>query len=174
MHLARGTLYNILRPQRFLEVIGQDNTVKSIQMALSKGVLEHALIFYGQTGGGKTTLARIVAKYLQCDDVKNNEPCCMCNSCISIKQDNFSDYVELNAATNGGKEDIDRLLENVNFSPSFGKARVYVIDEAQRLSQSAWASLLKVLEEPPEHAYFILCTTELIQLHYWLYQPVLP
>lgn len=160
MHLARGTLYNILRPQKFGEVIGQDNTVKSIQMALSKGVLEHALIFYGQTGGGKTTLARIVAKYLQCNDIKDNEPCCMCDSCTSIKQDNFSDYVELNAATNGGKEDIDKLLENVNFSPSFGKARVYVIDEAQRLSQSAWASLLKVLEEPPEHAYFILCTTE--------------
>lgn len=154
-------LFNIVRPIRFSEVKGQDITVNAIKAGLEKGNFEHSAIFYGQTGGGKTTVARIVGTFLNCLDSKSGEPCCSCENCRALRRGNFKDYYELNAATNGGKDDIDNLIENVEYLPVNGIAKIFVIDEAHCLTTSAWKSLLKVLEEPPEHVYFILCTTNI-------------
>ena len=152
-------MYNIVRPVKFSQLAGQAETKKALKEAVNKGALEHSLIFYGKTGSGKTTAARIVGRALNCTDMQDGEPCGICAACQQITTGLSSEYVELNAATNGGKEDIDRLLSNISYRP-LGNAKIFVIDEAQRLSAAAWSSLLKAIEEPPEYIYFILCTTE--------------
>ena len=153
-------LYNIIRPVKFSQLAGQAETKKALKEAVNKGVLEHSLIFHGKTGSGKTTAARIVGRALNCVDVQDGEPCGICAACQEVTNGISSNYIELNAATNGGKEDIDRLLSSISYKPVIGSAKIYVIDEAQRLSSAAWSSLLKAIEEPPEYVYFILCTTE--------------
>ena len=153
-------LYNIIRPVKFSQLAGQKETKKALKEAVNKGVLEHSLIFHGKTGSGKTTAARIVGRALNCVDVQDGEPCGICAACQEVTNGISSNYIELNAATNGGKEDIDRLLSSISYKPVIGSAKIYVIDEAQRLSSAAWSSLLKAIEEPPEYVYFILCTTE--------------
>lgn len=153
-------LYNIIRPVKFSQLAGQAETKKALKEAVNKGVLEHSLIFHGKTGSGKTTAARIVGRALNCVDVQDGEPCGICTACQEVTNGISSNYIELNAATNGGKEDIDRLLSSISYKPVIGSAKIYVIDEAQRLSSAAWSSLLKAIEEPPEYVYFILCTTE--------------
>lgn len=159
--MNKDALFNIVRPVTFKSVVGQDATISAIKTGLMKGSFEHSAIFYGQTGGGKTTVSRIVGSYLNCIEPNEGEPCCSCVNCRALREGNFADYKELNAATNGGKDDIDNLIADVDYLPVSGKAKIFVIDEAHCLTSAAWKSLLKVLEEPPTHVYFILCTTNM-------------
>lgn len=154
-------LKNSLRPLNSSMMVGQSSTVKVLHEMRKRGSIDHAMLFWGYSGCGKTTSARIMASYLNCENPQDGEPCNECSNCKALRLGNFSDYYELDAASNSGKEDIEKLLEGVSYAPVFGRAKVYVIDECHRLSNSAWDALLKVIEEPPAHVYFMLCTTEL-------------
>lgn len=149
------------RPQRFSEVIGQSHVVKTIINALKLGKLSHALLFSGIKGTGKTTVARIVAKALNCKSpLDGYEPCNACNHCLEISKGIFVDVLEIDAASNRGIDQIRELIENLKYAPAKGKTKVYIIDEAHMLTKEAANALLKSLEEPPSHVYFILATTE--------------
>lgn len=149
------------RPQRFKEVVGQSHVVKTLSNALKQGKLSHALLFSGIKGTGKTTVARIVAKALNCKNLQNQyEPCNECLNCIEINKGIYVDVIEIDAASNRGIDQIRDLIENLKYSPAKGKAKVYIIDEAHMLTKEASNALLKSLEEPPSHVYFILATTE--------------
>ncbi len=148
------------RPQRFSEVVGQPHVVKTLQNALKKGRLAHALLFAGIRGVGKTTVARIVAKALNCEGGVPEEPCNQCSPCREITEGRFLDVIEIDAASNRGIDEVRELRENLKFAPGRGRAKVYIIDEAHMLTREAANALLKSLEEPPSHVYFILATTE--------------
>lgn len=154
-------LKNALRPLNSAMMVGQTSTVKVLHEMRKRGHIDHAMLFWGYSGCGKTTSARIMASFLNCENPVDGEPCNECSNCKALRAGNFSDYYELDAASNSGKEDIEKLLEGVSYAPLVGKNKVYVIDECHRLSSSAWDALLKVIEEPPKHVYFMLCTTEL-------------
>lgn len=154
--------YTEYRPQKFSELIGADHIVSAITGALAKGVPAHAYFFYGSRGIGKTTTARLLAKALNCENPQISpifEPCGKCQSCLSVHNGNHLDLIEIDAASNRGIENIRDIKENVVLSPSMGKNKVYIIDEVHMLTLEASNALLKLLEEPPTHAYFILCTT---------------
>lgn len=155
--------YTEYRPQKFSELIGADHIVSTITGALAKGKPAHAYFFYGSRGIGKTTTARLLAKALNCEapiiSDKFFEPCGKCKSCLSIHNGNHLDLIEIDAASNRGIENIRDIKENVVLSPSMGKNKIYIIDEVHMLTTEASNALLKLLEEPPTHAYFILCTT---------------
>lgn len=149
------------RPQAFKEVIGQTHVIRTLTNALKHQKLSHALLFSGIKGTGKTTVARIIAKSLNCLNlIDNYEPCNQCSNCIEINKGVFVDVIEIDAASNRGIEQIRELIENLKFSPAKGKSKVYIIDEAHMLTREASNALLKSLEEPPSHVYFILATTE--------------
>ncbi|MBX6422738.1 DNA polymerase III subunit gamma/tau [Thermosulfurimonas sp. F29] len=148
------------RPQRFVEVVGQPHVVRTLQNALRKGRLAHALLFSGIRGVGKTTVARIVAKALNCEADDPGEPCNVCSPCREIAEGRSLDVIEIDAASNRGIDEIRELRENLKFMPARGRAKVYIIDEAHMLTREAANALLKSLEEPPPHVYFILATTE--------------
>ncbi len=148
------------RPQRFAEVVGQPHVVRTLQNALRKGRLAHALLFSGIRGIGKTTVARIVAKALNCEAEDPAEPCNTCLPCREITEGRSLDVIEIDAASNRGIDEIRELRENLKFMPARGRAKVYIIDEAHMLTREAANALLKSLEEPPPHVYFILATTE--------------
>ena len=148
------------RPQRFSEVVGQPHVVRTLQNALRMGRLAHALLFSGIRGVGKTTVARIVAKALNCERGNPEEPCNTCISCLEITEGRSMDVIEIDAASNRGIDEIRQLRENLKFMPTRGRAKVYIIDEAHMLTREAANALLKSLEEPPPHVYFILATTE--------------
>lgn len=149
------------RPQTFSEVIGQTHVVKTLVNALKLGKLSHALLFSGIKGTGKTTVARIVAKALNCLNlVEGYEPCNQCISCQEINKGVFVDVIEIDAASNRGIDQIREIIENLKYAPTKGRAKVYIIDEAHMLTKEASNALLKSLEEPPSHVYFILATTE--------------
>ena len=150
------------RPQRFSEVVGQSAVVKTIVNALKKNKLSHALLFAGIKGTGKTTLARIVAKALNCQNInpEEYEPCNQCQSCVEITKGIHVDVLEIDAASNRGIDQIREIIEALKYAPAKGKAKVYIIDEAHMLTKEASNALLKSLEEPPSHVYFILATTE--------------
>ena len=148
------------RPKSFSEVSGQDHVVKAIQNSLKQNKVHHALLFTGTRGVGKTTIARLFAKSLNCDEGVTPEPCGKCDSCVSIDAGNFMDLIEVDAASQRGIDDTRDLLENAQYTPTVGRYKVYLIDEVHQLTKEAFNALLKTLEEPPEHMKFLLATTE--------------
>ena len=148
------------RPKSFATLVGQEHVVRALSHALDQQRLHHAYLFTGTRGVGKTTLARIVAKALNCETGVSSTPCGVCSSCQEIDSGRFVDYMELDAASNRGVEDMTSLLEKAVYAPTRGRYKVYVIDEVHQLSGHAFNAMLKTLEEPPEHVKFILATTD--------------
>lgn len=153
-------IYRKYRPQAFSEVIGQDHVVKTLISAIKNNKIAHAYLFAGPRGTGKTTVARILAKAVNCLDDSSYEPCNKCESCVEIMNNRALDLIEIDAASNRGIEEVRELKERIRFVPTRGKYKVFVIDEAHQLTKEAFNALLKTLEEPPAHAIFILATTE--------------
>ena len=158
--MAYVALYRAYRPQKFMEVVGQRHIIKTLQNAIKLNKVAHAYLFCGPRGTGKTTLAKIMAKALNCENGPTIEPCCECEMCKGIAKGTISDVVEIDAASNNGVEDVRAIRDTVKFLPAQGKYKVYIIDEVHMLSQAAFNALLKTLEEPPAHVIFILATTE--------------
>ena len=153
-------LYRKYRPQTFDEVVGQNHVVVTIKNALASGRTSHAYLFCGTRGTGKTTMAKILAKTLNCLNLENGEPCNKCEHCVRINEGSYMDILEIDAASNRGIDEIRELREKIKLSPAEGSYKVYIIDEVHMLTPEAFNALLKTLEEPPEHAVFILATTE--------------
>lgn len=153
-------IYRKYRPQIFSEVIGQDHVVRTLVSAIKNNKVAHAYLFAGPRGTGKTTVARILAKAVNCLDDSSYEPCNKCDSCTEIMNNRALDLIEIDAASNRGIEEVRELKERIRFVPTRGKYKVFVIDEAHQLTKEAFNALLKTLEEPPAHAIFVLATTE--------------
>ena len=154
------------RPRRFSEVVGQEVPKRILLNSVRTGRLAHAYIFAGPRGTGKTTLARILTKAINCLRPLDGEPCLECENCISIEKGSFPDLIEIDAASNRGIDDIRAIRDAVSYTPIKGKYKVYILDEAHMLTKEAFNALLKTLEEPPPRTLFILCTTE--------YEKILP
>ena len=162
--MAYQALYRKYRPQTFSEVYGQEHITKILESEIESGKIGHAYLFTGTRGTGKTTCAKILARAVNCTDLKGGNPCGECDMCKMILSGEATDIVEIDAASNNSVDDIRDLREKVVFSPAAAKYRVYIIDEVHMLSISAFNALLKTLEEPPEHVVFILATTEVHKL----------
>ena len=158
--MAYKVLARKWRPKSFEELIGQESTVIALKNALDQNRLHHAYLFNGTRGVGKTSLARILAKALDCEKGTTSTPCLKCNTCQEIDAGRYADLIELDAASNTQVDNMRDLLENAQYAPSSGKFKIYIIDEVHMLSKSAFNAMLKTLEEPPEHVKFILATTE--------------
>ena len=152
-------LYRTCRPETFQEILGQEHIVKILKNQVESQSLSHAYLFCGTRGTGKTTTARILAKAVNCL-AEDSKPCGVCSHCKAIKEGQFLDVIEIDAASNNGVENIRELRESVKYPPAIGSKKVYIIDEVHMLSTGAFNALLKTLEEPPEHVMFILATTE--------------
>lgn len=157
--MSYKALYRTYRPKTFDDVVGQQHIVKTLKNAISKNKLAHAYLFCGPRGTGKTSIAKLLAKAINCEHVEN-APCNECDSCIAANENRHADIVEIDAASNNSVENIRDLIEKVKYAPLMGKYKVYIIDEVHMLSQGAFNALLKTLEEPPAHVIFILATTE--------------
>ena len=157
------TLYRKYRPQKFEEIAGQEYVTRAIKNSLRENKLSHAYLFTGPRGVGKTTLARLIAKGVNClnsEDVTDN-PCGVCDNCREISQGISMDMIEIDAASNRGIDEIRELKEKINYQPIKGRKKIYIIDEVHMLTKEAFNALLKTLEEPPAHVLFILATTEI-------------
>ncbi|NMG72213.1 DNA polymerase III subunit gamma/tau [Parazoarcus communis] len=148
------------RPRSFGTLVGQEHVVRALSHALETGRLHHAWLFTGTRGVGKTTISRILAKALNCETGITAEPCGVCDACKAIDADRFADYVEMDAASNRGVDDMAALLDKAVYAPVQGRYKVYMIDEVHMLTGHAFNAMLKTLEEPPEHVKFILATTD--------------
>jgi len=157
---VRQTLYLKYRPQRFAELVGQEVVATTLRNAVREGRLSHAFLFTGIRGTGKTSAARILARAINCEALEDGEPCGVCQPCLAIAEQRSLDVIEIDAATNRGIDEIRDLRERAQFLPSQFRTKVYIIDEAHMLTPEAGNAFLKTLEEPPEHACFILATTE--------------
>lgn len=157
--MSYQVLYRTYRPSRFDEVVGQEYIVKILKNTIKNKKIAHAYLFAGPRGTGKTTIAKLFAKAINCEDF-NEEACDNCSSCLAFKENNHPDIIELDAASNNSVDDIREIIEQVPYSPIVGKYKVYIIDEVHMLSSSAFNALLKTLEEPPAHVVFILATTD--------------
>ncbi|MBL7574059.1 DNA polymerase III subunit gamma/tau [Staphylococcus saccharolyticus] len=153
-------LYRMYRPQSFNDVVGQTHVTKTLRNAISKGKQSHAYIFSGPRGTGKTSIAKVFAKAINCLNSNDGEPCNECAICKGITQGTNSDVIEIDAASNNGVDEIRNIRDKVKYAPSESKYKVYIIDEVHMLTTGAFNALLKTLEEPPSHAIFILATTE--------------
>ncbi len=148
------------RPKRFAELVGQEHVVRALTNALDSGRVHHAFLFTGTRGVGKTTIARIFAKSLNCEKGTSADPCGQCPACLDIDAGRYIDLLEIDAASNTGVDDVREVIENAQYMPSRGKFKVYLIDEVHMLSKAAFNALLKTLEEPPGHVKFLLATTD--------------
>ena len=153
-------LYRKYRPIRFSDISGQDNIVKIIHNSIVNNKISHAYLLCGPRGTGKTTMAKLIARMVNCENLIDGEPCGKCNSCLSINNNSNDDIIEMDAASNNGVDEIREIRDKVNLVPSISKYKVYIIDEVHMLSIGAFNALLKTLEEPPEYVIFILATTE--------------
>jgi len=155
-------LYRKYRPQGWAEVVGQEHVVQTLRNAIVADRVAHAYLFAGPRGTGKTTLARLLAKAVNClAEDRTKRPCNECENCKAVNENRFMDLIEIDAASNTSVDDVRDLRDKINFSPSQGKYKIYIIDEVHMLSTAAFNALLKTLEEPPPHAIFVLATTEI-------------
>ncbi len=159
--MASQALYRRYRSQTFSELVGQEHIVQTLRNALSDGRVAHAYLFTGPRGVGKTSTARLLAKAVNCTAAMGERPCGECGSCVAVAEGHHVDVIEMDAASHTSVEDAREIIERVQFRPSIGTYKVYVIDEVHMLSTAAFNALLKTLEEPPGHALFILATTEI-------------
>ncbi len=153
-------LYRAFRPQKFSDVVGQHHVTKTLQNAIVRNKESHAYLFSGPRGTGKTSIAKVFAKALNCQFETDGEPCNECELCISITNGSANDVIEIDAASNNGVDEIRNIRDKVKYAPSEAEFKVYIIDEVHMLTTGAFNALLKTLEEPPAHAIFILATTE--------------
>ena len=162
--MAYTSLYRKYRPDTFDKVIGQDHIVRTLKNQIETNSIGHAYIFTGTRGTGKTSVAKIFARAVNCLHPVNGSPCGKCENCIELAHSGNFDILEIDAASNNSVDQIRELTEKINFPPTVGKYKVYIVDEVHMLSKAAFNALLKTLEEPPEHAIFILATTEIHQI----------
>ncbi len=148
------------RPKSFDQLVGQTHVSRALGSALERGRLHHAYLFTGTRGVGKTTIARILSKCLNCETGTSAHPCGVCGTCRAIDEGRFIDLIEIDAASRTKVEDTRELLDNVPYAPTQGRYKVYLIDEVHMLSTHSFNALLKTLEEPPEHVKFLLATTD--------------
>jgi DNA polymerase III subunit gamma/tau len=160
--VPQQALYLKWRPLRFADVVGQEHVTRTLRNSLKTGRIRHAYLFSGPRGTGKTSLARLLAKAVNClSEDAENRPCNECENCLAVNDGSFLDLVEIDAASHTGVDDVRDLRERITFAPNKGLYRVYIIDEVHRFSGNAFDALLKTLEEPPSHALFVLATTEI-------------